>query len=249
MPTIEELKKICQDRPNKRDFYMWGIIRKISIYLTWFFIKTPITPNQLTILSIIFGLIGSLFFLFSNPWYWVIGWFVINVHLILDQCDGEVAYYKKRITKFGYFFDEISHPIVNLFFLLMVTIGIFNMTKNAIYLFLGGLLILSISIFRMFGLYDDYVKNRMFKIRTKKIDMPKSWIKRIIGIPKGLGGYFHVFLVPAVLDLLALMMFKETVNFRGITLAITSIVFPVFLIKKIYDFKKSLKDEKLRPHR
>ena len=152
MPSIDELKKICQDRPDKHDFYMWGVIRKISIYLTWLFVRTPITPNQLTVFSIGFGLMGALFFLSPNPWYWIAGWLVINLHLILDQCDGEVAYYKKKVTKFGYLFDQISHPIVNTFFFLMVMIGVYSMTNNLLYLFLGAILTFSVSIYRLAGL-------------------------------------------------------------------------------------------------
>jgi len=246
MPSIEELKRICQDRPDKHDFYMWGVIRKISIYFTWIFVRSPTTPNQITMLSIIFGLIGSSFFLSPNPWYWVVGWFVINLHLILDQCDGEVAYYKKNITKFGYFFDQMSHPIVNTFFFLMLTIGVYNMTNNILYLILGGSLVLSLSAFyRMVGLYEAHIKKEMFKIKTKKIDMPKSWIRRIVGMPRGLGGYFHVFLVAAVLDIAAGDIFSPSINFRVIFLVVVGACFLVVLIKRIYNLKKRLKDEKL----
>lgn len=243
MPTIENLRKICQDRSDKHDFYMWGVIRKISIYLTWIFVRTSITPNQITTVSIIFGLIGSLFFLFSEPWYWIVGWVVINLHLILDQCDGEVAYYKKKVTKFGYFFDEISHPIVNIFFFVMLTIGVYNMTGDLSFLFCGVLLIFSVSIYRMVGLYEDSVKKEMFKIKTKKISMPKSWARRIVGLPRGLGGYFHIFLVAAVLDVLAKNLILELpISFRVIFLVVMVVGFLSILIKRIYNFKRCLKD-------
>lgn len=246
MPSIEELRKICQDRPDKHDFYMWGIIRKISIRLTWLFVKTPITPNQITTLSIMFGLLGSLGVLYSNPWYWVVGWIVIHLHLILDQCDGEVAYYKKNVTKFGYFFDEISHPIVNTFFFVMLMIGVYNITNDLLYLFFGAILVFSVSIYRMVGLYESYISKEMFKITTKKADMPKSWVKRIIGIPKGLGGYFHIFLVSAVLDIASeTLNFLPAINYRAGFLMVMAIGFPVILLKKIYNLKKYLKDEKL----
>jgi len=246
MPTIEELRRICQDRPDKHDFYMWGVIRKISIYFTWMFVRTPITPNWITILSISFGLVGSSFFLSPNPWYWVVGWLVINLHLILDQCDGEVAYYKKNIMKFGYFFDQMSHAIVNTLFFLMLTIGIYNMTNNILYLILGGSLVLSLSAFyRMVGLYEAHINKEMFKIKTKKVDMPKSWVRRIIGIPRGLGGYFHIFLVAAVLDIVAGDMFSPSINFRVFFLVVVGICFLVVLIKRILSLEERLKDEKL----
>lgn len=250
MPSIEELKKICQGRPDKHDFYMWGVIRKISVYFTWVFVKTPITPNQLTLLSIAFGLLGSLFFISPNPWYWVAGWVVVHLHFILDQCDGEVAYYKKKVTKFGYFFDEIAHPIVNIFFFAMLTIGIYNMTKTVESVVLGTILIFVASIHRMVGLYEDYSDKVMFKVKTKKIDMPKGWVRRIVGIPKGLGGYFHIFLVAAILDIATENSILPTalptpVNYRAAFLFIMAIGFCAVLMKRIYNLRNRLKEEKL----
>ena len=246
MPNIEELKKICQDRSDKHDFYMWGVIRKISIYLTWLFVRTPITPNQLTVFSIGFGLIGALFFLSPNPWHWIAGWFVINLHLILDQCDGEVAYYKKKVTRFGYFFDEISHPIVNTFFFVMLMVGAYNITNDFSYIFLGGVLVFSVSIYRMVGLYEAYINKEMFKIKTHKISMPENWIRRIGGIPWGLGGYFHIFLVAAILDIInGSSALTIPFSFREVFLVVMAIGFPVMLIRRIYMFKSHLKSDKI----
>lgn len=250
MPSIKELRKICQDRPDKHDFYMWAVARKVSIYLTWLFIRTPITPNQITSFSIMLGLLGSLFFISPNPWYWVVGWLIVNLHFILDQCDGEVAYYKNKVTKFGYFFDEIAHPVVNIFFFAMLAMGIYNITKVFKYAAIGTVLVFEVSIYRMVGLYEDYLDKVMFKAKAKKIDMPKSWIKRIGGIPSGLGGYFHIFLVATVLDIatensILPSMLPTSMGYREVFLFIMAVGFCGFLMKRIYNLRNRLKEEKI----
>lgn len=247
MATIEELRKICQDRPDKHDFYMWGIIRKISIYLTWLIVRTHITPNQVTSLSIAFGIVGSLFFLSPNPWYWIAGWLVINLHLILDQCDGEVAYYKKNVTKFGYFFDELSHPIVNIFFFNTIMMSIYFMTNAPIFLFFGSALVFSNSIYRIVGLYEDHINKEMFKLKTRRLDTPESWFIRIVNMPRGLGGYFHIFFVAAIFDIISIALYSQSMgDFRVGALVIMGTSFPILLIRRIYSFKKRIKDSKIR---
>jgi phosphatidylglycerophosphate synthase len=244
--SIEELKKICQNRTYKHDVYMWCVARKISIYITSLFIRTNITPNQITSFSILFGMLGSLFFLSANPWYWILGWGIINVHLILDQCDGEVAFYKKKVSKFGYFFDELSHPIVNTFFFAMIALSVYSMTNDILYLFFGITLVFSASIYRMVGLYEDYMSKSMFKMRTHKTEMPRSWVKRILSIPHGLGGYFHIFLLAALGDLvLTSFGIHAPLNMRAAVLIVMSVGFPLLLIRRVYNFKERLKDEKL----
>ncbi|MCX6820552.1 MAG: CDP-alcohol phosphatidyltransferase family protein [Candidatus Aenigmarchaeota archaeon] len=247
-PSIEQLRKATQDRPDKHDFYMWGVMRKISTYVTWIAVRTSITPNQITLFSMIFGLAGASFFASANPLYWIVGWAVVNVHLILDQVDGEVARWRKAMTKFGYFFDEITHPIVNTALFVAVSIGVYSSLGDVRLLFIGLALVFSASIVRMTGVYSDYVMGTMYRLRATRIDTPKSWARRIGGIPSGLGGYFHMFAFAALLDMFATMpAFGGFAigGFRGLFFLLAALAMPLFCVKKIAKLRKTLKDSRL----
>jgi len=248
-PTMEQLRKVTQDRPDKHDFYMWSVMRRISIYVTWLSVRTPVTPNQITLLSLLAGLAGAAFFASSDPLYWLAGWLVVNIHLILDQVDGEVARWKKMTTKFGYFFDEVTHPIVNTALFVAAAMGLYAMSGDAQMLVVGLTLVFSASVLRMAGVYSDYASKNMYKLETRKLGAPKSWVARIAGVPFGLGGYFHVLSLAALLDVL----FIAPVVNVGITISSSREIFflamaaavPLFCVKKIFRLRKTLKDSRL----
>ena len=248
-PTIEQLRKICQDRPDKHDFYMWGVARKVSIYITWLAVRTPITPNQITLLSLLFGVAGAAFFASVSPVYWIVGWLVVNAHLILDQVDGEVAYYKKMLTKFGYFFDEITHPIVNAALFMAVAASAYYASNNPNMLFLGMTFLYSALILRAIGVYSDFATNRMFKLKTERREMPRSWIGRITSMPFGLGGYFHIFVAAAILDI----FFTFTIgygdfivgSFRELFFVSAAIAMFLAVIGKMFNLRGKLKDSRI----
>ena len=248
-PTIDQLRKATHDRPDKHDFYMWGVIRKISIYFTWMFVRTPITPNQITLLSLLFGVAGATFFSSADPMYWLAGWFVVNMHLVLDQADGETARWKKMSTKFGYFFDEITHPLVNVALFAAASVGVYAAANDVRILMVGLSLVFSAWTLRASGLYSDFISGSMFKLRTDVKSTPTGWLKRVAGIPTGLGGYFHVFAAAALLDILFSFRFEyggfAIGSSRELFLVAAAVAIPVMALRKAYALRKRLKDSRL----
>ena len=58
-PTHANLKKVIgkEFEPEPYDRY---IVRHISIFFTWFLVRTPITANQVTLLQEIVGVAGAI---------------------------------------------------------------------------------------------------------------------------------------------------------------------------------------------
>jgi phosphatidylglycerophosphate synthase len=253
-PTIAELRKKTQDRPDKHDFYMWAVMRKISVYVTWLFTMTPMTPNQVTILSMAFGIAGACFFLSSNPMMWVFGWIVLQINLLLDQVDGELARYKNKQTMFGYMLDEINHPITNIAVFSAMTIGIYTLVNSQAFLILGILSVLGISATRIAGVYESYVQSTMFKIADRKVNTPTDVAGIIKSIPTGLGGYLHIAVAPALMDMVfsslgigfAFALGPITVaNFREAFMIVFGILFPAAFFSKVIRLRSELKDTKI----
>ena len=110
---------------NQEDFKFWekrllksmiksedGIIsrhfnRKISLFMTRFLIKTPVTPNMISLSSFLIIILAALFFLRGDYISGLIGGILAQFSAILDGCDGEIARLKHRPSKFGAFFDTM----------------------------------------------------------------------------------------------------------------------------------------------
>lgn len=113
-PSIKELRALCQaTAPNPaRESFVGRFSRIFSIYFTRLFISTRITPNQITVLSVIVFFVGIYFFFIGTVIANIIGALIIFFSIILDGCDGEIARYKKNGSVAGTLYVEpVSHDI------------------------------------------------------------------------------------------------------------------------------------------
>ncbi len=102
------------------------IICKISGFFTGLLVKTSITPNQVTIISLILGIVSAAFFSHGAHTYTIIAGVLYFVSTVFDQCDGEVARFKHMESDFGKTFDIIVDSIVNAAIVIGITIAIFK---------------------------------------------------------------------------------------------------------------------------
>ncbi len=95
------------------DGYLARFDRTLSIALSKRLIRTPITPNQITTISLVVGLVGSA--LLASPGYWesVAGALLLWSCCVLDGCDGEVARLKLMSSEFGATYDVIADNVVH----------------------------------------------------------------------------------------------------------------------------------------
>ena len=112
IPPISELRQICQGEKLARDNRFWYIwFRKISIYITWFFLHTKITANQVTIISVIMALVATVLLAFPQPWIALCGMLCFIIYHFLDKVDGELARYYQKFSITGVYLDELGHNI------------------------------------------------------------------------------------------------------------------------------------------
>ncbi len=125
MESIKELKKICQEiRRETDDWYMWNVLRKISIRVTWLLLHTPITANGVTFLFILNGILICIVFLFGTKLAFFAGSLMLQFWYVLDMVDGEIARYRKQSVATGRFFDYMAHYIVHPFFFFAIGFGL-----------------------------------------------------------------------------------------------------------------------------
>ncbi|MBU0671129.1 CDP-alcohol phosphatidyltransferase family protein [Patescibacteria group bacterium] len=170
--SIKEFRNICQKTaPNPKTETLEGRFNRIfSIYLVKLFIKTDITPNQITVISVFVFLLGVGFFLIDDYSLRIVGILLVVFSAILDACDGEVARYKKNSSIVGMVYTEpVSHDIQYTLMFMPISIGFFLETGNAVFLILGFLATSFKMLYRIMDLrYWAAFKN--YAVLDKKSD-------------------------------------------------------------------------------
>lgn len=131
MESIKELREQLQKEKLEGRERPWGyrlFQRGPSIYLTRLFLRTPITPNTITLLSILSGFYGAYILLSSNWEMKMLAFLFFYLHLLLDRVDGEVARYKRQFSLKGIYLDELNHYIIPPLFFLSLAWGLKDIT-------------------------------------------------------------------------------------------------------------------------
>ena len=108
--------------PTKGDGFVSKYInRPFSNQLTKFIIHfwPNCNPNLISIISALFGIIGSLLFIMNFP---LLGGIFIQISSIVDGSDGEVARTNGRTSFFGGFVDSVMDRYVDVFIIVGLTI-------------------------------------------------------------------------------------------------------------------------------
>jgi len=89
------------------------INRKISTKMTNFIVRhrIPLTPNQVSVISFLIGVAGSILFI---PGHLILAGILIQISSIVDGVDGELARALKMQSRFGAFFDAMLDRYVDI---------------------------------------------------------------------------------------------------------------------------------------
>ena len=89
------------------------LIRPIAGVFVRAFYHTPVTPNQVTILSTISGLAAAMLYLRGTAQSIFIAGLLISLKDILDSADGQLARARNQQSRIGRFLDSIGDFIVD----------------------------------------------------------------------------------------------------------------------------------------
>ncbi len=95
---------------------------RISLPISRQLVKTSLTPNMVSLLINVFGVLCGPFYAMGHP---VLGAMFMQIATILDRCDGEVARVKLMETKKGQWVDTISDQFTVLSFYIGLPIGFY----------------------------------------------------------------------------------------------------------------------------
>ena len=146
------------------DLYFY---RPLAFLLVKAVYSTNITPNQLTVISMIFGVLGGICYSFGTHKAFMFGAVLYLLYNVVDCSDGQLARLKKNGTTIGRILDGVADYVVSVALYFGIGFGYANNSSNP---FLIWLLTAAAGISNAIqsGLLDyyrtrylDYVLNRV----------------------------------------------------------------------------------------
>ncbi|MEM7008768.1 MAG: CDP-alcohol phosphatidyltransferase family protein [Thermodesulfobacteriota bacterium] len=167
-----------------------NINSKFSLPTSRQLVKTPLSPNMISIGINIIGSLCGVFYALGHP---VIGALFMHIATILDRCDGEVARVKLMETKEGEWVDTISDQFTVLSFLIGAPLGYYLVSGSSLALIMGGI---TLFIFAFFLIWSFYFLTRYttsgslvayFKVDSLVEDQNTSILRKVIKIVRPMG--------------------------------------------------------------
>ena len=270
--SIGELRKICQAKLwsyersvlNPIPWYARHIHLRISIYITWVLLHTPVSANHVTFTLFVVGLIAACFFSLGQPWMTLGGAILLQVRYVLDSVDGEIARYRKTFSTTGEYLDFIEHYVTGGLVFFALGVGLHRQFGGTIPIYLG--------FFSSFGfvlvniLYDGkgkyllhHIIERIDRLKIESnqqnITLDEKERKRLItgALPENqmfwyklIKGYSlypginNVLLLTAILDLALFRWFpgKYGINFFYLLLWSYALFYPLSFVKNLFNMVK-----------
>lgn len=157
-------------KPKEDGYIARAINRPISRKLSELLVKTPVTPNIITVLSFFICCAGAYLFSFGEYGWTLFAGILIQFSSITDGCDGEIARLKLQSSRFGAWFDTVLDRYADVAIAVGVTIGYWQMYPQSVILF-GGVIAIS-------GFIISSYSNKEYELRFNH-QMPTSILNRL----------------------------------------------------------------------
>ncbi len=139
---------------------LFPLVRHLSCRLTPILLKTSLTPNQITIISLLLGLSCAACFAFGNWIAGIIGGVLLLASYTFDNCDGEVARIKKLSSEIGAKLDDMSDWIVDASFFAALGYGTAQSMDQQFWFWLG--------LAAAAGAFIDYIVDLIHEAQKSK---------------------------------------------------------------------------------
>jgi phosphatidylglycerophosphate synthase len=113
-PTLEELRRVAQpeelmSRVNGEHWAGRLYMRHVSLHVTRLLVPTRISAAAVTWAMIASGLLAALVLTVPHPLTPLITFLLIQLQLLLDCVDGEIARWRRTCSPAGIYLDRIGH--------------------------------------------------------------------------------------------------------------------------------------------
>ena len=188
--------------------------RKVSLAITRRLLHTRVTPNQISIASILLGVFSALLFLGESRLLHVAGGLLLLFSSIVDGVDGELARLRFQESRLGSWLDFLGDNVVHVAVFLCLGFGLYRRGEGGVYALLGCLAALgslgaaSAVFFRVFLKNTDGVITFATPVRVEEMKHATGWLKRRIEFTDKLSNrdFFYLILICAAIGQLWIFM-------------------------------------------
>jgi hypothetical protein len=172
--SIPRLRLKMANRANDGFFSVY-VLRRFSKVLTWIAVKIGATPNQVTIASFAIGLYAAYLFAQGDTWSLIAGALLLQLSIIVDCVDGELARYTRKFSELGAWLDAITDRVKEYAVFLGLAYG--AMVQHGQNLWLLAAVLMAIQTFRHLSDYNfsQVVKARSAEQQPVPIDFMAEW--------------------------------------------------------------------------
>ena len=111
--------------------------RKISTRISRLLVRTPVTPNQISIATMLLSFLATWFIASGDYFRLALGGLLFQFASILDGCDGEVAKLKFLNSRSGEWLDTLADNVSYFVYFFGVTYGMYRLTADSHILTIG----------------------------------------------------------------------------------------------------------------
>ena len=173
-PSLKEVY-----RKSWATYYPIYVTHKISLLIVRLLLQTSVTPNQITVLSCVSGIVAGLLFLKASfPPLAFIGALFFELYYIFDAVDGQLARARKVGSRGGGFFDEWGNFLIPPFVVCCIGLGVAPNTVFPWLALLAGYTVLSVPLIEVIA--DRWFTDRKGlssrvseSITEAKLNLPK----------------------------------------------------------------------------
>ncbi|MFI7098909.1 CDP-alcohol phosphatidyltransferase family protein [Streptomyces sp. NPDC050161] len=112
-PSVAELRPVVHPPgvKDRRSGEHWAgrlYMREVSLRIDRHLVTTRVTPNQLTYVMTVAGALAAPALLVPGIWGAVLGVVMVQLYLLFDCVDGEIARWKKQYSMSGVYLDRVA---------------------------------------------------------------------------------------------------------------------------------------------
>ncbi|MEW6439597.1 MAG: CDP-alcohol phosphatidyltransferase family protein [bacterium] len=174
--------------------------RRISLAITRRLLYSPVTPNLITVFSVLIGLASALLFIGDSRIAHVIGALLLLLSSIIDGCDGELARLKYQESRLGSLLDFLGDNLVHMAVFFCIGFGLALRGEGSVYLWLGvtsalGVLGSAGAVFWRMFLKADSVFTFSTPVRVEGMALAQGKLRRQIDFADKISNRDFIYLI------------------------------------------------------
>lgn len=172
--NLGKLRLLMANRAND-GFFSVFVLRRLSKFLTAVAVKFGATPNQVTVFSFAIGLYAAFLFAQGDPVSLLVGALLLQVSIIVDCVDGEIARYTRKFSELGAWLDAITDRVKEYAVFLGLAYG--AMVQYGQNLWVLAALLMTLQTFRHLSDYNfaQVAKARGAETEPSPVDFLAKW--------------------------------------------------------------------------